>query len=54
MSDRTNRTLTRREFASTAAVAALSAAIAPRRVFGRQARGEKLNIAAIGVGGMGA
>ena len=54
MSDRTNRTLTRREFASTAALAALSAAIAPRRVFGRQARGEKLNIAAIGVGGMGA
>ena len=54
MSDRTNRTLTRREFASTAAVAALSAAIAPRRVFGRQAPGGKLNIAAIGVGGMGA
>ena len=54
MSDRTNRTLTRREFASTAAMAALSAAIAPRRVFGRQAPGGKLNIAAIGVGGMGA
>ena len=54
MSDRTNRTLTRREFASTAALAALSAAIAPRRAFGRQVQGGKLNIAAIGVGGMGA
>src|SRR5262249_53212444 len=38
----------------TAALAALSTAIAPGRVFGGQSPNSKLNIAAVGVGGMGA
>ena len=54
MSERKNGTLTRRQFATTAAMAALGSAVAPRRVFGGQAASRKLNIAAIGVGGMGA
>jgi len=54
MTDRSNRAITRREFASTAALAAVSAAIAPRHVFAGQSPAEKLNIAAVGVGGMGA
>ena len=54
MSDPAKPTLTRREFTSTAAMAAVSAAIAPRSVFAAQSPGAKLNIAAIGVGGMGA
>ncbi len=48
------RTLTRRQFTSAAAMAAVSAAIAPRHVFAGQSPAGKLNIAAIGVGGMGA
>ena len=47
------RTVSRRQFASTSALAALSAAVVPRRVLGAQAPSNKLNIAAIGVGGMG-
>jgi predicted dehydrogenase len=54
MTDRSNRAITRREFASTAALAAVSAAIAPRQVFAAQSPAGRLNIAAIGVGGMGA
>src|SRR6476619_5914751 len=54
MTDDSNRILSRRQFASTAAMAALSAAIVPSRVLGAQAPGNKLNIAAIGIGGMGA
>jgi predicted dehydrogenase len=54
MTDRSNRAITRREFASTAALAAVSAAIAPRQAFAGQSPSGKLNIAAIGVGGMGA
>ncbi len=49
-----DRTLTRRQFTFTAATAALSTAIAPRSVLGAVSRADKLNIAAIGVGGMGA
>ena len=54
MTDRSNRAITRREFASTAAMAAVATAIAPRQAFAGQAPSGKLNIAAIGVGGMGA
>src|SRR6187549_2624011 len=54
MTDPSKPTLTRREFASTAALAALSTAMAPGLVFGGQSPGNKLNIAAVGVGGMGA
>ena len=54
MTDRSNRAITRREFASTAAMAAVAAAIAPRQAFAGQSPSGKLNIAAIGVGGMGA
>jgi len=46
--------MSRRQFASTSALAALSAAIVPSRVLGAQAPSNKLNIAAIGIGGMGA
>jgi predicted dehydrogenase len=46
-------TVTRRRFASTTALAAASAAVIPRSLFGAQAPSNKLNIAAIGVGGMG-
>jgi predicted dehydrogenase len=53
MSDNSRRTVSRRQFASTSALAALSAAVVPRRVLGAQAPGNRLNIAAIGVGGMG-
>jgi predicted dehydrogenase len=52
MSDR-SRTVSRRQFAATSALTALSAAIVPGRVLGAQAPSNKLNIAAIGVGGMG-
>src|SRR3970282_249568 len=48
-----NRTISRRQFAATTAKAALSAAIVPSRVLGAQAPSNKLNIAAIGIGGMG-
>ena len=44
----------RRQFSSTAAMAALSAAIVPSRVVGQDAPSHKLNLAAIGIGGMGA
>ena len=54
MSHDPTRTLSRRKFASTSALAALSATVVPRRLFGAQAPANKLNIAAIGVGGMGA
>ena len=54
MTDRSNRAITRREFASTAALAAVAAAIAPRQAFAGQSPSGTLNIAAIGVGGMGA
>jgi predicted dehydrogenase len=54
MSDAPKPTLTRRQFTSTAALAAVSAAIAPRHVFAGQSPASKLNIAAVGVGGMGA
>src|SRR3970282_991944 len=54
MPDNPNNTLSRRQFASTSALAALSAAIVPSRVLGAEAPSNKLNIAAIGVGGMGA
>src|SRR3954470_12094325 len=53
MTDDSRRTVTRRQFTSTAALAALSAAIVPSRVLGGQAPSNKLNIAAIGIGGMG-
>ena len=55
MSDDSTPTVSRRQFTSTAALAALSAAIVPSRVLGGQdAPSNKLNIAAIGIGGMGA
>jgi predicted dehydrogenase len=54
MSDESPRTLTRRQFTTTTALGALSASIVPSSVFGAQAPSTKLNIAAIGVGGMGA
>ena len=53
MTDDSNRTLSRRQFAARAAMAALSAAIVPSRVLGAQAPSKRLNIAAIGIGGMG-
>jgi predicted dehydrogenase len=53
MNDDSRRTQTRRQFTSTTALAALSAAVVPRRGLGAQAPGDRLNIAAIGVGGMG-
>jgi predicted dehydrogenase len=54
MSDESSPGISRRKFATTTAMAALSAAIAPKGVLGAQAPGHKLNIAAIGIGGMGA
>ncbi len=54
MTDDSNRTLSRRQFAARTAMAALSAAIVPGRVLGGQAPSHKLNIAGIGIGGMGA
>ena len=54
MTDDSNRALSRRQFAARAAMAALSAAIVPSRALGAQAPSNKLNIAAIGIGGMGA
>ena len=54
MTDDSTRSMSRRRFASTTALAALSAAIVPSRVLGAQAPSNKLNIAAIGIGGMGA
>ena len=53
MNDDSRATQTRRHFASTTAMAALSATVVPRRLFGADAPSNKLNIAAIGVGGMG-
>ena len=53
MTDDSNRTISRRQFATRAAMAALSAAIVPSRVLGTQAPSTTLNIAAIGIGGMG-
>jgi predicted dehydrogenase len=51
---RRTRTQTRRQFGSTTALAALSAAILPSRVLGAAlSPSDRLNIAAIGVGGMG-
>jgi predicted dehydrogenase len=52
MGDESNG-ISRRKFAATTAMAALSAAIVPSRVLGAQAPSNKLNIAAIGIGGMG-
>jgi predicted dehydrogenase len=54
MNDDSTRTLSRRQFASRSALAALSAAIVPSRVLGADAPSNKLNIAGVGVGGMGA
>ena len=54
MSDDVTKAVSRRQFASTSALAALSAAIVPSRLLGADAPSNKLNIAAIGVGGMGA
>jgi hypothetical protein len=54
MTDGPTRSMSRRQFASTSALAALSAAIVPGHVLGAQAPSNKLNIAAIGIGGMGA
>ena len=54
MRDDSTQTVSRRQFTATAALAALSAAIAPSRVLGQDAPGKKLNLAAIGIGGMGA
>jgi predicted dehydrogenase len=54
MSDDSNRTISRRQFAATTALGALSAAIVPSRVLGAQAPSNRLNIAGIGIGGMGA
>src|SRR5687768_8140979 len=53
MSDDSTRSVSRREFSSTAAMAALSAAIVPSRVLGQAAPSNTLNLAAIGIGGMG-
>ena len=53
MTNDSNRALSRRQFAARAAMAALSAAIVPSRAIGAQAPGNKLNIAAVGIGGMG-
>ena len=52
-----SKSLTRREFTTTTATAALAATILPRRVLGGpgyQAPSDTLNVAAIGAGGMGA
>ncbi|HUL76069.1 MAG TPA: Gfo/Idh/MocA family oxidoreductase [Vicinamibacteria bacterium] len=54
MADDSNRTLSRRQFASASALAALSATIVPSRVLGADGPSNKLRIAAVGVGGMGA
>jgi len=54
MTNDPKNTVSRRQFTSTSALAALSAAIVPRRVLGADAPSNKLNIAAVGVGGMGA
>jgi predicted dehydrogenase len=54
MSSTAKRIISRRQFAATTALGALSAAIVPSRVLGAQAPGNKLNIAGIGIGGMGA
>jgi hypothetical protein len=53
MADHQKSTVSRRQFASTSALAALSTAIVPSRVLGADAPSNKLNIAGIGVGGMG-
>ena len=51
MRDDSTRTVSPRQFTATAALAALSAAIAPRRAEGQDAPSNKLNFAAIGIGG---
>jgi predicted dehydrogenase len=53
MTNEPKNTVSRRQFTSTSALAAVSAAIGPSRVLGGEAPSRKLNIAAIGVGGMG-
>jgi hypothetical protein len=53
VSNNTTPTVTRRQFTSTAALAALSAAIVPSQVLGQDAPSNKLNLACIGIGGMG-
>ena len=54
MSSTDKRVISRRQFAATTALGALSAAIVPSRVLGSQAPSNTLNIAGIGIGGMGA
>jgi predicted dehydrogenase len=54
MTDDPTPAVSRRRFAATSALAAVSAAIVPSRVLGAQAPSNRLNIAAVGVGGMGA
>jgi predicted dehydrogenase len=51
---KTRQSISRRRFVSTSAMAALSFHYVPGRVFGAGAPGNRLNIAAIGIGGMGA
>lgn len=46
--------ISRRKFTSRCAAAALSFHYVPRRLMGREAPSNKLNLAAIGIGGMGA
>jgi predicted dehydrogenase len=53
MIDDQHPTMTRRQFTAAAAVGALSAAIVPSSVFGAQAPSNRMNLAAIGIGGMG-
>jgi predicted dehydrogenase len=53
MTDDPTRSMSRRQFASTAALATLSTVIVPSRVLGAQAPSDTLNIAAVGIGGMG-
>jgi predicted dehydrogenase len=53
MSNLPHSSMTRRQFTTSAAMGALSAAIVPGTVFGAQAPSNRMNIAAIGIGGMG-
>ena len=53
MTDDPKDTISRRQFTTTSALAAVSAAIVPSHVLGADAPSNKLNIAGIGVGGMG-
>lgn len=54
MKDNIKKTVSRRKFLSNSALAAFSFHLLPNRVFGADAPSNKLNIAGIGVGGMGA